>query len=588
VWKKIGKFLILLPAFIFAGELNFDASVNRTEVGLNEAVILTVSVIGENIGRVPSPQLPDLPDFDIGGTSSSQSTNIQLINGKLTQQQTIQFIYTLYPKKIGSLTVGSCKLEFKGATYETQPIEITVVEGKAKPPPQQPPSAPDMTPSEPSVPIKEDLKSVVSVNRKDVYVGEYLIVECAVYNRLRIGNLGVAEMPTFSGFWIEPIFDAKAWDFRRKSIQGKSYDVCLLKKAALFPMSAGRQTIGSMKIDASLIQPPRDFFDFFGRSKRVRIESDPLHINVKPLPMEGKPAEFTGGVGTFSIDASVDRTTSEAAEPINLIVKISGTGNIRLIEKPTIPTIPGVKILAPETKDDVRTVDNRVKGSKEFHYPLIPQTDGEHLIPQIEMAYFNPQEKKYHLIRTKELKFTATRTSATEVAQTSGIKVLGTDIHYIKPNIAQLKSQNISAGWWIIIFYIGSVIVIATSVLYNRHQARLLTDQAYARKLRANSLLRKRLREAEGYLKKNNEKEFYASLPKIILGYVGDQYNLDIGALTKGQLIEELHAKKIKKEIVDRIMEFLNQCDIVRFSPGMEGQELKELYKKTKDILKEL
>ncbi len=589
MWTKIGKCLILLSALVFASELNFDASVNRIEVGLNEAVTLTVSVSGDNIGRVPSPHLPDLPDFDIGGTSSSQSTNIQLINGKLTQQQTIRFIYTLYPKKIGSVNIGPCKLEYKGTTYETQPINITVVEGKAKPPPQQPPSSPGMTPSEPSVSIDEDIKSVVSVNRKNVFIGEYIIVECAFYNRLRIGHPSLVDMPTFSGFWVEPIFDAKAWDFQRKSIQGKSYDVCLLKKAALIPVSPGQQTIGSMKFDVPVIQPPRDFFDFFGRSKTVRIESDPLYINVKPLPIEGKPSAFTGGVGTFTIEASLDRTTSEAAEPINLIVKISGTGNIRLIEKPSILSIPGVKILDPETKDNIRAVGNQVKGSKEFHYPIIPQTDGEHLIPQIEMAYFNPKDKKYHLVKTDELKFTATRTAAaTEVAQTSGLKVLGTDIHYIKPNTGHLKSQNISTGWWIILLYAGSVFIITVSILYNRHQARLLTDQAYARKLRANRLLRKRLKEAERYLKKNNEKEFHAALSKIILGYVGDQYNLDVGALTKGQLIEELNARKIRKEIISKIMELLNQCDIVRFSPGMECKEPRELYKKTKEILKGL
>jgi hypothetical protein len=587
VLVKIGRLFFLIPCLLIAGQLNFTASVDNTKVGVNEPVILRVTVEGENIGKVPSPKLPDLPDFDMGATSSSQSTNIQFINGKMTQQQTISFIYTLYPKQIGEFTINACKLEFKGEIYQTQPIKVTIVKGSTKSPGKTPATAPP--PSEPGVDIEDNMKLLASTDRKNVYVGEQVTVEFTFYNRFNISDLNFAEMPSFSGFWTEPIFDAKRLNFQRKSVKGKLYNVALLKKSALFPMTSGRLQITPMKMDVSVVQAPRDFFDFFGTTKTVRIQSDPIYINVKPLPTEGKPEEFTGGVGRFTISASLDRNTSEAAEPINLIVKISGTGNIKLIEKPAIPSIPGVKILDPEVRDNISFSGNSVLGYKEFRYPLIPQIDGKHVVPRINTAYFDTHNKKYKTIETEELDFIASQTAAAkETAQTQGIEVLGSDIQYIKPAATCLSNQSYSARWWLVIFYALSLIIIGLSVFYRKHQARLLTDRAYVRKLRASKFVKKRLRAAENYLKKNDKENFFAALSRVLLGYIGDRFNLDIGALTSEQLLQELEEKQVDSNLLQKITELLKQCDMFRFSPGSECGEMNTYLSRVKEILQKL
>ncbi len=584
---KIGKLILLANIILFAGELNFVASVNKTEVGQDEPFILTVTVQGENIGRVPTPQLPDLPDFKVGSRSSSQSTSIQFVNGKATQQQTISFVYTLYPGKIGESTIGSCKLEYEGNTYSTQPISVNVVKGTAKPSPPRP-STP--APSQPDIAaIDENLKLVAVANQKNVYVGEQVTVEYALYNRLNIGDLNLAQMPSFSGFWVEPIFDAKRLNFQRKSIQGTLYEVALIKKSALFPMSSGQFTINPMEMDVAVVQRSRDFFDFFGRTKTVRIKSDPITIKVKPLPVTERPDEFSGGVGQFTIKASLDRTTSEAAEPINLTIRVSGTGNVKLVEKPPMPTIPNVKILDPEIVDNINARDGRIKGYKEFRYPLIPQSDGEHVVPEMKIAYFNPRDKKYHLLMTEKLKFTATQTAAaTEAVRAEGLKILGSDIRYIKANTTKLSAQRQSADEWLAFVYIVGLAVVAISIFYRRHQTRLLTDRAYARKLRATRIVRKLLKQTEKYLKQGNETELLNLLSKILLNYIGDRYNLDTVALTKEQLLEDLKKRNIDSATLAKLSNVLDHCNLVRFSPGMKCENPQQLYEDTKEILKKL
>jgi hypothetical protein len=588
MWKKTGSIaILLLPAIACSSELRLTASVDRTQVGLGETFDLTVSVHGENIGDVPSPTLPELPDFDIIGRSSSQETSIQLINGKVTQQQGIHFIYTLSPKKLGKASIGAVTLEYGGRTFKTQTTEVNVVQGSTKKPSQR---SLKSTPPAADVASEDDLMLLATANRKNVYWGEEVVVEFALYSRVHMSDVNLAEPPTFSGFWVKPIYDAKRLDFQRESLNGKPYDVCVLKRCALLPLSSGQLEIGEMNLNVAVVKRSRDFFDFFGRTRTVSIRSKPIVIDVKPLPTEDRPSEFTGGVGKFTINASLDRTASEAAEPVTLTVRLTGAGSIPFIEKPTIPIIPGVKTLDPEVRESAEVVGDRIKGYKEFRYPVLPQTDGEHLIPSIGVAYFDLEDEAYRIIETEGLRFTASRTAAaTESGPTGGLKVLGTDIRFIKPDLTQLKSQRIAPQGWLIFIYIGSVGLMGLSLLLRRHRTKLMTDRAYARRLRSNRMMKRRLKQAEISLRNNDEKKFYSSLSKAALGYLGDRYNWDVHAMTKDELRGQLRKEQVREEVIDKIIDLLGQCDIACFSPSLMAiKEPRELFSQLRDVLSEL
>src|SRR5262249_32054756 len=158
-------------------------------------------------------------------------------------------------------------------------------------------------------------------------------------SRFQIGNGGWAELPAFDGFWAERIFDAERFDFQRRTIEGKAFVVSVLKKVALFPLSAGDATIKPMAFAVTVVQPPRDFFDVVGRSQNVRVTSKPVVLKVLALPEAGKPKEFTGGVGHFTLDASLDRASTSNGEPINLTVRLTGSGNLHMIDPPAIPPV---------------------------------------------------------------------------------------------------------------------------------------------------------------------------------------------------------------------------------------------------------
>jgi hypothetical protein len=579
----------MLPGLLLAAAINFSASVDQSTVGLGEQFALNVTVQGEGMASVPKPQLPDLPDFNVLGSSSSQSTSFQIINGKMSKQASVNFVYYLSAKKIGQLTIGVCRINYEGQEYQSQPISMEVTKTvqaqvQTRQAGQSPKAAQDR------IPVDGNLYLSAYCSKKTVYLGEQVNAEFTLYNRFQINGLNMAEQPSFSGFWAEKIYDAQKLEFKRQTVDGKQFDVFLVKKVALFPMTSGQMEIKPMALNVEIVQRSRDIFDFFGSTQNLKVESKPLHLTVLPLPENGKPAEFTGGVGRFAMTAELDRASTTGSEPITLTIKISGAGNIRLIEKPVIPTITGLKILDPEIKDQVQTSGDVIKGSKTFRYPVIPQADGKYVLPAIKMSYFDPSDKSYHTLQSKVLECTASGcTPNAPLVEATGLKVLGTDINYIKPDRTEIKPLKQSPWWLLGLGYLLSFAVLGASFFYRAHLDKLDSDRGYARKRRSGALVKKRLKTAEKLLKDDPRKEFYAVLFLAVMGYVGDRYNLDVHALSKDQLKAELLGLNLPSKMAAQIIEIIEQCDIARFSPGQAVYKTpRELFDKAKALLNQL
>jgi hypothetical protein len=580
---------LLIPALVNAAELNFSASVDRSTVGLGEHVVLTVTASGEDIGSIPTPELPSMQDFTVTNRSSSQSTSIQFINGKMTRQGSISFVYYLSPVREGNSTIGACKVTCDGKTYETQPIAVQVTKGSTGGPPATT-TPPGATPVRPDTPLEGELMVVSTVSRKTVYQGEQVTVEYDLYNRMNINDLNISRIPTLSGFWVEPLYTADRITFKKVAYDNKPYNVAVLRKSALFPMTTGQLTVDAMSLAVAVVMAPRDFFDIFGTVRNVTVESKPVTVTVLPLPVEGRPPEFNGGVGSFAISASLNRASSDNGEPIDLKVVISGTGNIRLIEKPNVSQVPGIRILEPEVKENTQAANDVIKGTKEFRFPILPQADGSYEIPPIRIAYFDPKSRSYKSAETEKLEFTATGTEQAARADIQGgLKVLGTDIRFTKPDVRSLGNGSFDPDPRLWILYGMSAAIIAAAFFYRNRQDRLAGDRAYARRAQCKRALNKRLNEVTRHLKKKKVNEYYAGLSQSIHGYLGDRYNLDTGALTRNQLRSACVQQGIDPQCLQQLLDIIDYCDQARFSPAATAtRDPVELLEAARKLLKAL
>lgn len=585
----------LLMAVILASgaEISFSASVDRTTVGLGEPFQLTVTVSGVNIGRVPRPELPELKDFDNLGVSQSQSTSISIINGRVEQQTAISFVYTLVPRKLGELTIGPCRIVYNNTEYTTEPVRITVVKSatrtQPRPQPQRqtPPSPFDLFEEpEPEPAGPDEIFVSASVDRTVVYQGEQVTVTWTLYTTREIARLNLKETPALTGFWANDIYQPKELSYEPRTVRGRRYYAVVLRRTALFPTQAGELQIGAMKLEGQVVVPGF----FFGTTRPFSVSSEPVRITVKPLPEAGRPASFTGGVGSFEVSASLSSDRSTGGEPVTLTLTVRGSGNLGLISAPALPSLPGLKILTPETRDNFSYAGGRLSGSRKFVYPVLPAADGRYRIPEMELGFFDPKTGSYYVQKTPALEFVATdvpaRSGPDEAAGT-GLRVIGSDIRHIRDRLVRSEGWERLAGLELILYPLGLLLLVAGTV-FGRHRQRLQTDYGYARRSRASRQARQRLKQAQRALRENRLDEFYGQVRQAVLGFIGDRFNIESGALTSTELEAELNRQGADSELIKGLLELINRCEIARFSPGAVSCNPAELLSQAEQLLSRL
>jgi hypothetical protein len=570
----LGFFLLMfLNQPSFSQDISFNAGVDKTEVGLDDQITLTISVSG-NVKSIPQPNLPSLENFTV--YSAGRSQNFVYSGGKISSSVT--FNYILAPRKAGKFTIGSAGILLDGKTYKTDPIEVTVTAG-AKPEEAPPPASKE---SAQKTELRgKDLFIETVVDKKKAYVNEQITLTLRFYQGARLFNNPEYSPPSLTGFWVEDLPPRKQY---YKVINNRQYFVQELK-TALFPAAAGKQTIGPAELKCTVedLDQTRDPFAMFDRGlmnlfrqgKPQVLRSQPIEIEVLPLPETGKPEKFTGAVGNFKLTVNVDKKEVEAGQPITLKMRISGAGNVKSVGKPTLPELKDFRIYDSGSSEDISKENYLVQGVKTYEMVLIPQRAGKYNIPPIEFPFFDPKNKNYQTLRSEPTLITAlpgAQVPPTEMAQLSKqeIGLAAKDIRYIKLPTSELKNQGgyLYKNPLFLFFQLIPLLAFAISWRYQRQREKLNSDIGYARLRRAHKLAKKRLGQAERLIFPEKSKEFYGEAAKAMIGYLGDKLNLPAYGLTKDRIESELSYKGVEKEKIDHLLKLLDSCDYARFAPG--------------------
>jgi len=344
--RLIGLALLLavfLSVTAVAADVTVSAEVNRKTTGVNEPITLTVTVEG-TARSVPTPRLPDLSSaFSVeeAGTSS----NMSWVNGAMSASKS--WNYVLLPKAVGTFTIGSAEVEFGGSTYRTDPIEVQVVEGGTAAGQAAPRgSALEERPSSGVDAGGKNIFVTASVDKKRAYVDEQITLSFKFYRRTELWEQPRYQAPNLTGFWAEDLGQETEYV---ETVNGVRYRVVEIK-TALFGAAPGKATIGEAKL---VYREGGGGFPFFGAGQERALTTDPITVEILPLPTEGKPAGFAGGVGDYTVRASLDPPRVGQLEPATLKVTIAGTGNTKTVPAPRMADLPDFKIYESGTSSDV-------------------------------------------------------------------------------------------------------------------------------------------------------------------------------------------------------------------------------------------
>ena len=596
--NSILKFLIIfsiLASCLYAQDIRLTATVSVNVITVDDRFEYSVEVSGKSTS-LPAVEYPDFSDFYIL-SGPNTSTSIQLINGAMTSSKRFSFI--LQPRAEGKFTIGKATINANGNTHSSNEIIITAQKGSAKRQPQQQAQKSRDVPEVSG----ENLFLRTEVSRTNVYIGQQITVDYKLYYRVNIRNYERPNPPKNAGFWTEELKMPNRPRQETEIINGVNYNVATLYKVALFPTQVGELTIEPMQIKLEILvksQRRRSIFDSFfddpfGRTVQKTIASKPVRINVKSLPVDGKPANFNGTVGKYQFNVSVDKPETQVNEAIALKLKLNGIGNIKLIELPKPVISSDIEQYEPKFATNIDNSRNGISGSKSAEYILIPRLEGEYEIKPITFSFFDPRVKKYNTITSKpiRLKINKGTGSSMVVSSQSGnfirheVELLGKDIRFIKE---YTEFQKIGKRTYLSLPFISSfflaIVVFAGFLFYNDYQVKLSGNEHLVRSRRAGKHASRQLAEAKKKMASANNGEFYKVVSLALQGFVRDKLNIDLTDFSVINVRAALEKKKISKDEIDEYIAILEESDFRQFANmSASADDKTTVYNKAKEIL---
>ncbi|HZY39587.1 MAG TPA: BatD family protein [Mucilaginibacter sp.] len=599
---KIKYLILTLLLFVATNALaqqpKFTASVSKSTVGTGEVFEVTFSVSGNGGNFTP----PDFSGFQVaGGPNESQS--MEIINGNTSAS--ISIGYDLVAIKEGQFTIGAATIEVNGHKLTSTPIKITVVKGKPVPqnaPAQAQSSAPDNGIQQASAADLSKLLFIKAiVDKTNVYLGQQITVTYRLYTRVGIVQNQAASTPELNGFWSEDIKQQSGQiPMHIEVYKGVRYEVADLKKTILFPERSGDLTVdplGMTFIVSVPVQSSDPFAQFFQdtRQEKYVAKSAPVAIHVKPLPEAGKPASFTGAVGSFSIESSVDKAELKANDALNYRVKVTGSGNIKLLKTLAANFPADFEKYDPKITDTVNENENGVSGSRFYNYLLIPRHQGDYNIDPLQFSYFNPVTNRYVTLSTKGFHIKVDKganesnVTAFADAEKQDIKMLSKDIRYIKTEDNNLVKNGDtffgSFGYWLLLL-LGPTLAYG-AYIYRNKLVEQNSDLVKVKSRKAGKIAAKHLANAQKQLAAGNAAVFYENVFTGLYGYLSDKLNIQYADLNKETIVAALKGNKVSDQLTGRLMNTLDLCEMARYAPVTHISQ-QEVFEKAKGIINDI
>jgi hypothetical protein len=339
------------------------------------------------------------------------------------------------------------------------------------------------------------------------------------------------------------------------------------------------------------------FFDrFFGgrqnsQTYTLDLKSNAVKLNVKPLPQNNKPDNFSGLVGTFSINSNLSRAQLKANDATNLTITISGTGNIQHIDPLNIIFPSDFDVTEPRVSDNINTKGNVITGSRTFEYVIIPRNEGNFTIPSAAFSFFNSQNETYKTLTTEEFTLQIEKGSGQlSVSTTSSqkdIKVLGNDIRFIKTSNFNLQPVGVvffgSLQYYAVLLLPGLLLLVF--IIIWRKQIEIRSDVASMRNKKANKVARKNLKIAKRLLDEKNKEQFYMEISRALWGYLSSKYRIPVSQLSMENIAVKLMHLGVSTQTISNFLETLQQCEFARFAPEDSSELMHEMYRKANDFI---
>ncbi len=422
-----------------------SSTVDRNRLEVDDTFTLTVSVQSTESVDIDEPRLPNLTGVDLiqrWDNTAVQQSLVQTDQGmdfKTIRKR--EFHYMFQAKSQGRYSLDAFEVVVNGKLFKTEPIIVEVLpagqspqgsRGRAQPQEESDEEAflrqqeeifnqllqrgtgrvqiptpgnrsgrPPVDPQFRSMPTEAEQNDAfyiqLEVDKTSVFEGEQITATWYLLTRGQMETLDRVKFPALRGFWKEIIEENPQIQFSEEIINGIPYKKALLASHALFPIKAGKAVIDEFTVKSRVRTASRNFGFGVGRAYEYTKSSKKVNIEVKPLPLQGRPSSFTGAIGQYDVMAQVEGNQFPVNQPFSYKIRFEGQGNAKAIDLPAIEWPDGIEVY--DSKSESRFFKDG-NSFKEFEVLLIPRKEGPMTIPAVHFSFFNPKTSKYEQKQT--------------------------------------------------------------------------------------------------------------------------------------------------------------------------------------------
>ena len=570
--------LVLSASAVAFGQIQVVAQVDSSQdIYVGESFSYHIIIDGENrAGQVDLTSLAKYNPRSTGSRDVSQ-TSISIINGKTTKNVVKRYVmsYSLVSTQPGRIELGPVKVTVASKTYHTNPVSVNILK--------------------PGTTDQLDLE--VTLSEQQCYVGQPVLMTIKFFVSADVGDFQF-NIPAFDEnlFYIEDpdISDGQAKLYRLTSgitvfvsqyrvVHNGKESVLLTFSKILIPKRSGqiRFEPATVSIDVAVGRSrsrDRFFNDFFGpqkQYKRFMVSSKPLALTVLPLPEQGKPNEFYGLVGRYTISASAKPTTDVyMGDPITLTIKVGGSKYLKPVQWPALEQVP--ELAANFKLPSQKASPIIANGFKIFTQTIRPDNNQANVIPSIPLAYFDPDTGSYSVAKTEPIKLDlkpSKRLTAADIEgkdftpinkEVEAIKK-GLSANYESPDV--LENMSFSPSSALISPYYAPVWAIPLGILILSLVTKFLTNTspekvAAKRRRQACSKAVAQLRKiASMDSSQRNE-----SVVSVMKQYIGDRFDKMAGSLTGDDCCDIITSAIEDAKVADKFRQTIEHCESSRYA----------------------
>ncbi len=605
-------FLFCAGAPVFAQSFQVVAEADPADVVVGQQFIYQVSsVLTGETSNAPAPDLPLFPDFTVVGESGpSTSSMTHRDNWRTTHRITVTRAVKLMASTEGTFKIAPAQATYQGKVYKSKEVTIRVSKSPAG---NLSASLGGEEPLYAQTNSNDLNKQLIGhlflqpeVSNSEPYEGQPVIVTYYAYSNLSEQQLGPFEnmlYPELTGlsgkdfqiYEIANIYTPRGQmpgrlSKQRIDLDGKLFSRIKVLQAACVPKKSGMLLLGPYHLGARINVGGRDpFGEFFGGSSifgvsgvKAVMPTLPLEVRVKPLPAEGRPADFANIIGDYELSVEADRSEMSEEDLLTVTMELSGHGATNAIGALPLPEMDGFEVYSEKSDSDMRADADGLAGSKTSEYVLRAKRPGNLEIPGISVSVFNPSTGQYEQLTAApvSVKVAPSEDKLLLIAQGApagngggngvGVTQLAADIHYIKTTgfSGAVTPLPLHKDSWFLLLQLAPIACLAGAFGYRRLRDRSEQDTGSFRGRRARGVARKRLRAATKRCKAGEADRFYSELDAGIRGFFADKFNRPASGLVVDEIVEEIRRRGIDESSALEARGLLDKCDHARFAPG--------------------